>query len=266
MRLGIACYVFQRTIDKTCLYRGDTFVEASSLPLLFPFFHASAPLRTRSTETTNGDDERVKAKHLPAEYGYAINSKERATSALLFHAAARCETIRTPRAPPKKAIGQSTIAIACLSFVPGPRWSFLAAEPREGTVLVGTSRRKERHEIATLRVPTSTRLLHCAYKSRHKTRVYRGLISRGHVHGSNWTRARGKRRAERSVSMYWFARPFSRSRSQAFSRRPFPPEDFQFFSIAKIGRPSIIHPSVYAAPRARYIAFSCGPPTQVCRA
>lgn len=87
MRLGIACYVFQRTIDKTCLYRGDTFVEASSLPLLFPFFHASAPLRTRSTETTNGDDERVKAKHLPAEYGYAINSKERATSALLFYAA-----------------------------------------------------------------------------------------------------------------------------------------------------------------------------------
>lgn len=102
MRLGIACYVFQRTIDKTCLYRRDTFVEASSLPPLFPFFHASAPLCTRSTETTNGDDERVKANHLPAEYGYAINSKERATSALLFHAAARCETIRTPRAPPKK--------------------------------------------------------------------------------------------------------------------------------------------------------------------
>lgn len=120
-RLGIACYVFQRTVDKTCLYRGDTFVEASSLPLLFSFFHASTPVCTRSTETTNGDDERVKANHLPAEYGYAINSKERATSALLFHAAVRCETIRTPRAWPKKAIGQSTIAIACLSFGPGPR-------------------------------------------------------------------------------------------------------------------------------------------------
>lgn len=86
-----------------------------------------------------------------------------------------------PRAAPKKPIGQS-LASRSRAFPPWPPPDHLSppgAERREwgvGQFLPGRAEERNDTRSRRNRVPTSTRLLHCAYKSRHKTRVHRGQI------------------------------------------------------------------------------------------
>lgn len=157
--------------------------------------------------------------------------------------------------------------------LPPPDESPPAAGPKEGKdsscrgeQKKGTTRDREvtcSHVDATV--------LHRAYKSRHKTRVQPGAdlfgtacapigLDREPEERREQRREKERKRVCVQVDSGLLGR--SLDRSTGVSTRGLP-----VFSVAPmdIGRPSIIHSSVHAAPCARYIAFSWSR-TQVCRA